>query len=133
MSDAYNSTTTTPGSAPGTAPGYSNPGNQPYAGATHTSHVRETQTSTNWFAWMLGGAVVAVGIAALVYSGSDAPPAQPAGSNNVTIEAPATAPAAEAPVTPQPDAVVPVAPEAPAVADPVAPAPDAAAPAPAGN
>lgn len=149
MSD-YNSTTTTT-----TTPGYTNPAAQPHAGATHTSHIRETQTSTNWFAWMLGGAVVAVGIAAFVYTGNDTATTNPtpaATGNNVTIEAPAAAteapavgteaPAAapvapvapEAPVATQPNATAPAAaPDAPAAAEPVAPAPEAVAPAPTGN
>ncbi|NEX45383.1 hypothetical protein [Pseudotabrizicola algicola] len=142
MSDAYNSTTKT------TTPGYGNPGAAPYAGATHTTHIRETRESTNWFAWLLGGAVVAVGIAALVYGGSGtSTQTQPgATGNNVTIEAPATAPAADAPAAPlAPEAPTAITPEAtapaadapaadaPAVADPVAPAPEAAPAAPTGN
>ncbi|MCU0901690.1 MAG: hypothetical protein MUC82_14515 [Cypionkella sp.] len=144
MADTFNSTTTT------TTPGYTNPANAPLGATTHATHVRETRSSTNWFAWLLGGAVIAVGIGALVYSGDDVAPGAAAPGNNVTIEAPTTAPApaAETPVAPAspvapeapaattPDAAVPEATapaaDAPVVADPVAPAPDAAAePAPA--
>ncbi|PJF10572.1 hypothetical protein [Pseudorhodobacter sp. MZDSW-24AT] len=142
MADAYNSTTTT------TTPGYTNPANPPHGAATHTTHVRETHQSTNWFAWLLGGAVVAVGIGALVYSNDDVAPGTPAAvDNNVTIQSPATAPAADAPVATTPDATAPAADapvattpdatapaaDAPAAADPVAPAPEAAPAAPTGN
>ncbi|MFN7223189.1 MAG: hypothetical protein ACK4MS_04170 [Paracoccaceae bacterium] len=126
MADPLNTTTTT------TSPVYTNPAQSALGTSTHTTQIRQTESSTNWFAWMLGGAVVAVGIAALFYIGNNTAPVQPAGSNNVTIEAPAAAPA------PAPEAAAPVAPAptpepvAPAVT-PVAPAPDAAPAAPAGN
>jgi hypothetical protein len=147
MADPYTNTTNTTNTTPtGRVP--------PTNTTTSNQNLRETQSSTNWFAYLLGGAVIAVGIVALVFGMSDDVPApatstatetQPAGdTNNVTIEAPAaapTAPAADAPAAPTattPDATAPAnpSPTNPS-ADPAAsaPAPDAApaAPAPAGN
>ncbi|MDR7124986.1 hypothetical protein [Pseudotabrizicola sp. 4114] len=108
-------TTTTPPNVP------------PHSSNTSTTHIHETR-STNWFVYLLGGAVIAVGIVAWLMSGDDT---QPTTGNNVTIESPATAPEG-GPVSPVPDGTAPSDPIAPAPADPVAPAPaDPVAPAPA--
>ena len=130
MSDAYKPTPNPP------TPGYTNPANPTPnpnpIGSSHTTHVRQSQPSTNWFAWLLGGAVVVVGLGALFFSGNDTTPVQSPGGNNVTIESPAIAPglapaAPGGPATATPDPVAPpIAPDGPAVADPVAPSPDVA-------
>ncbi|WP_158569270.1 hypothetical protein [Pseudotabrizicola alkalilacus] len=119
----YTTTSTTPPNVP------------PHSTNTSTTHIHETR-STNWFVYLLGGAVIAVGIVAWLMSGNGTPANQPTTGNNVTIEAPATAPEG-GPVSPVPDGTAPSDPIAPAPADPVAPAPadpapvEPAAPAPA--
>lgn len=114
---------------PNQTPNSINPG-------THNTTVRQTERAGggNFFALLLGGAVVAVGIVAYLVIGgqrdaatptaSPSATTAPAGDTNVTIQTP-PAPAAPATPAPAPDAAAPVTPE------PVTPAP--AAPAPAGN
>lgn len=95
--------------------------NPPYGSTTNTTHVHQPQRSGSLAPYLLGAAVVVIGIGALVLGGEDTAPGQPVGdTNNVTIEAPAATPATPAEVTPAPDA--------PATAQPPAAAPDAAAP-----
>jgi hypothetical protein len=139
MADPYNSTTTTR-----TKPDYTNPANPNATSTNQTTHIRESQKTTNWFAWLLGGAVVAVAIIALVFSG-DRSPNPTAGGNSVTIENPAAAPSTAPATAPAADtAVAPPATDAPAATTPApepaapagettAPGVDPAAPAPAGN
>ncbi|MFN4153569.1 MAG: hypothetical protein ACK4HF_02850 [Paracoccaceae bacterium] len=118
MADPYTTTTNSTTTAP------------VHPTSTTTTHIRDSGSPTNWFAYLLGGAVIAVGVGALVLSNSDSTPTTtPAGStNNVTIESPAApAPAVEAPAATAPAPVEPAptapAPETTPDAGTVAPAP----------